>query len=68
VDRDVDPARELGLAAGEVAVEHGDALVEKRQELVVAAEALREDVERGLARQVVDALDAVRESANGRGR
>ena len=56
----VDPARELRLAAREVAVDHGDALVQERQELVVATEPCAEAIERRLARQVVDALDGGR--------
>ena len=60
MDRDVDPGWELRLAAREVAVDHGDPLVQEGQELVVATEPLAEDIERRLAGQVVDALEGGR--------
>jgi hypothetical protein len=56
VDHDVDARRDVGLAAGEVAVDHVHALVQQGEQGVVAAESLAQSVERGLPRQVMDAL------------
>jgi hypothetical protein len=60
VDHDVDPLGNVWLAAREVAVDHVDALVEQRQERVIASEPLAERIERRLAGQVVHALNGRR--------
>ncbi len=57
VDHDVEAGGDVGLATGEVAVDHVDVAVEGGQEGVVAAQSLTDDVEGRLAGQVVDALD-----------
>jgi hypothetical protein len=60
VDHDVDAFGDIRLAAREVAVDHGHALVEDGEEAVVASEPLTEDIEGGLAREVVHPVDGAR--------